>query len=323
MRMIVTFGSLLFVSSAALAANAPRSFMPANELWMQDNFLAGGLTEAQFNAVIDKAEAVYGPIFQHFGAKLTVNRLWSDATVNASAEQVSATDWQVNMYGGLARRAEVTEDGFMMVVCHELGHHLGGYPYVEDWAADEGQADMHATGACATKLFNTNIEMSMKALTDIPANMKQKCDDAHADAADRDTCYRAVVSGKSLADLLAALNNGTVNYDTPDTSTVTRTNHAHPAAQCRLDTYVASALCGAATWDYDLIPGKEQAQHNSMASQAEAYSHSCKEGVGARPKCWFAELTTDPDPAGECPFGDQAICDLLCQLDPTQPWCPQ
>ena len=31
------------------------------------------------------------------------------------------------MYGGLARRAEVTEDGFAMVLCHELGHHVSLY----------------------------------------------------------------------------------------------------------------------------------------------------------------------------------------------------
>jgi hypothetical protein len=32
------------------------------------------------------------------------------------------------MFGGLARHELVTDDGFMMVVCHETGHHLGGAP---------------------------------------------------------------------------------------------------------------------------------------------------------------------------------------------------
>ena len=322
MRNIVTFvSSLLFVSSAAVAAQGQRSFMPANDLNQEDD-LDGkdGLTEAQFNAVIDKAEKIYKPIFTQFGATFKVERLWSDATVNAYADQPSATDWQVHMYGGLARRAEVTEDGFAMVICHEMGHHLGGYPFVQDWAANEGQADTHATGACAMKIFAPNLELSARAAADLPPEMKAKCD-ANRPEAERDNCYRALVAGKSLADLLAALGSSTVSFSTPDTSTVKKTNNEHPAAQCRLDTYVASALCGAKTWDYSVIPGKTSAQHNSMEAQTEAYKHSCKDGDGARPKCWYAELTTDPAPGGDCPLGDPGLCKLICTIDPTQPWC--
>lgn len=322
MRKISTFvSSLLFVSSAAFAAESRLSFMPPNDLDKEDSFTAGGLTEEQFNSVIDKAEKVYGPVFAQFGATLTIERLWSDATVNAYADQSSATAWNVHMYGGLARRAEVTEDGFAMVICHELGHHLGGYPFVEDWAANEGQADMHATGVCATKLFGANMELSARAEIEVPADMKAKCD-ADRPEGERDVCYRALAAGKSLADLLAALgSDGAVNFNTPDTSVVTKTNDQHPAAQCRLDTYVAGALCGVNKWDYALIPGKNSAQHNSLEAQAEAFSHSCEAGDGKRPSCWFATLTEEPTPGGECPFGDQSICDLLCQFDPSQPWC--
>lgn len=320
MRKIVTFvSSLLFVAGVGQAAES-RSFMPQNDLHKLDRLDAkGGLTEAQFNAVIDRAEKVYQPIFSTFGATFSVDRLWSDATVNAYADQPSPTSWQVHMYGGLARRDEVTEDGFAMVICHEMGHHLGGYPFVQDWAADEGQSDYYATGACAMKIFATNLELSARAAVDVPAEMKAKCD-AERPEGERDNCYRAIAAGKSLATLLGALNNETVSYETPDQNVVTKTNHEHPAAQCRLDTYVAGALCGSANWDYALIPGKAMPKHNSMDSQAEAYEHSCKDGAGARPHCWYAELTQDPT-TEECPLGDQALCDFLCQLDPSMPWC--
>jgi hypothetical protein len=225
------------------------------------------------------------------------------------------------MYGGQARRPEVTEDGFAIVICHEMGHHLGGFPYVEDWAANEGQADIHSTGACASKLFSTNLELSARAKATLPDDMKAKCDAAHADDAARDICYRALVAGKSLGDLLAALEGATVAFDTPDTTVVSRTNNDHPAAQCRLDTYVAGALCGNGKWDYTLIPGKSFANHNSLDAQNEAYAHSCADGEGARPRCWFAPVTDNPTPGGECPFEDPSICDLYCQFDPSQPWC--
>ena len=75
-------------------------------------------------------------------------------TVNANASQRGRT-WIVNMYGGLARRPEITPDGFAMVLCHELGHHMGGFPFVSGWAANEGQSDLFATLSCGRILLVT------------------------------------------------------------------------------------------------------------------------------------------------------------------------
>src|SRR6478609_9034269 len=68
---------------------------------------------------------------------------------------IKSTTYRVHMYGGLARRPEVTPDGFTLVVCHEVGHHFGGYPFVRDayWAANDGQADYFSTLACARRLW--------------------------------------------------------------------------------------------------------------------------------------------------------------------------
>ncbi len=324
MRHFATIvSSLLLVSSSALAEGHKKGdpFMPKNDLHLQDRLDGkGGITAAQFNSVIDKAERIWKPLFEQFGATFSVDRAWDDSTVNAYADQ-SGNNWKIHMFGGLARRAEVTEDGFAMVVCHEIGHHLAGFPFVEQWASNEGQSDYYATSACAWKLFSTNLELAAKAETELPAGMKQKCDDAHEAVGDRDYCYRALSAGKSLADLLSALNNGTVSFDTPDTSTVSRTNHQHPAGQCRLDTYVAAALCGTEKWDHTLIPGKSFSNRNSMDAQQEAFDHSCTEGASSRPACWFKAVDgSEPEPT-ECPFGDPMICELMCTFDPSQPWC--
>ncbi len=81
----------------------------------------GGLTEADFNAVIDRAERLYGPVIAQAGGTLQVKRLWTNETVNASAQQFG-TSWVVNMFGGLARHAAITQEGFALVICHEIGH---------------------------------------------------------------------------------------------------------------------------------------------------------------------------------------------------------
>ncbi|MCB0414215.1 MAG: hypothetical protein KDD50_07770, partial [Bdellovibrionales bacterium] len=100
-----------------------------------------GITEEQFNAVIDKTEAVYKDIIAEMGGDLQFQRNWDDGTVNAFANREGDT-WLVAMFGGLARHFTITEDAFMMVVCHELGHHIGGAPKYngDDWASNEGQA---------------------------------------------------------------------------------------------------------------------------------------------------------------------------------------
>ena len=61
----------------------------------------------------------------------------------------------VNMYGGLARRPEVTPEGFALVLCHELGHAYGGTPYIFQQAqiAAEGQADYYGEQTCLKALL--------------------------------------------------------------------------------------------------------------------------------------------------------------------------
>jgi hypothetical protein len=286
------FATLL--STTAAAAAAPVStFMPENNLDLEDGLVAGGLNKAQFDAVITRVENIFRPLIKSkFGATLTVERRFDDPTVNAFANQLSDTQWEVHMFGGLARRPEVTEDGFAMVLCHEIGHHIGGFPFVgpQDFAADEGQADTFATGVCAAKVLTRDTRRDAEARANIPAGQRALCDATNRTTASRNVCYRATLAGKSLADLLGALEGGTVSFDVTDPNVVTETDHEHPAAQCRLDTYVAAALCGASKWNDALIPGKRFRDRNSRAAQTEAFQHSCTAGAQARPRCWFAAL---------------------------------
>ena len=110
------------------------------------NGTTAGLTEIEFNAVLDRLEKMYAPVIAKAGGNLKINRLWTDSTVNASAEQRGRT-WLLNMYGGMARHPFMTVEGFATVACHELGHHLGGAPKIaswfgmNDWATNEGGAD--------------------------------------------------------------------------------------------------------------------------------------------------------------------------------------
>ena len=284
--------SLVFVTCLTGSA-AFADFMPANNLNLQDNKRDAKLTEAVFNEVIDEAVAFYEPFLKvNFGATFEVNRLWTDSTVNANATQFGST-WQVNMYGGLARRSEATRDGFALVLCHEIGHHLGGYPFSSSWAADEGEADYFATLSCARTLWQDQTETNALSRAAIEAYPKALCDTAWTDIDAQNLCYRTMLGGKSLANLLSALGGTKAGFQTPDKSIVKITDHAHPEGQCRLDTYVAGAICGQ-EFDATSIPGKDLgSKRNSKDGESASSKSTCQRpdfAVGTRPLCWFKPL---------------------------------
>jgi len=97
-----------------------------------------------------------------------------------------------------------------------------------------------------------------------------------------------------------------VDFATPDTHVVSTTNVNHPAAQCRLDTYVLGALCTIYP-NLDLIPGEDAAGgRNSVLAELQAAVYSCLPSsplVGAvnyngknRPRCWFKNQLSSPIP---------------------------
>jgi len=283
--------NLVFFSVVATSARA--SFFPPNTLHLEPTQGASSITEARFKEIIDEVVTVYGPIVESHGAKLKVNYLWSDTTVNASAEQ-EGTTWIVNMYGGLARRPEITDDGFSAVVCHELGHHLGGFYYYgdNDWASSEGQSDYFATHSCLREIWKHTDSLNAGYRTKLSPFGVAGCDRAWPGQADRNLCYRVAASGESLANLLAALGRGKApRIDTPDRSEVSRSNTAHPEAQCRLDTYFAGSICPV-NFDPMIIPGRFSSKgQNTAATEKDtigAYCHSALGFLeGNRPRCWF------------------------------------
>ncbi len=290
--MFVRFTAYAFVSAIAVSTVAKADFLPPNDLAKEDGLLRdANLTEAEFNRIIDVAETVIGSkIADHFQAQLKVNRLWTDTTVNASAIQFG-TRWEVNMYGGLARRPEITQDGFALVLCHEIGHHLGGYPFRSDWAANEGESDYFASHACPRMIWKDDLAVNATFRDTVEAAPKALCDQVWTTVEDQNLCYRVMTGAKSTADMASVLGNSKASWATPDKKVVNRTDNNHPAGQCRLDTYAAGALC-TKTFDEAVIPGKDLGwSRNGKDGERAATQYSCTQfenfQLGFRPLCWF------------------------------------
>jgi len=282
------------VAAAALVLYAPLSgtktqvlckgFLPENDLKRPISvFQVGGLTQADFNDVLDQIQAFYAPVIQAKGGTLRINRLWTDDTVNASAERSGST-WVLNMYGGLARHEIMTKDGFTMVACHETGHHLGGAPKGESWfgpswASNEGEADYFASLRCMRNIFNDADNARFVQDNTIDPVAKQKCEELYTTQAEENLCMREAMAGMVGALMFKALHKESVTprFDTPDTHVVSQMDDDHPATQCRLDTYYQGSLCV-----HNRSTELSDSDPNVGTCTAANGQHD-----GLRPLCWF------------------------------------
>jgi hypothetical protein len=264
--------------------NLCQGFIPANNMKIPVGmFAAGGLTEAQFNGVMDRVEKQYTPDIVKLGDTLQIKRNWTDPTVNASAQQFGKVE-VLNMYGGLARHPSITVEGFALVVCHELGHHLGGAPKISgyfgsDWATNEGGADYYAALKCLRRFFSEDDNAAILATATLDPLAVSTCQAQFKDLKDQQICMRTSMAGQSVADFFQVMKKETTppRYGTPDKSVVSQTNDAHPATQCRLDTMFAGMTCH--------VP---ESDPNDKSDYKRGSCYSPNDTVGVRPLCWFA-----------------------------------
>lgn len=254
-------------------------FVPENDFNIPaDSAIFTGINEAEFNSVIEKLETIYAPIISNLGAKLVINRLWTNGKVNASATR-SGRLWTINMYGGLSRHSTITADGFALVICHELGHHLGGAPMRAAWASNEGQADYFANLKCLRKAFLDDDNISIVAALNAPSFLVDACHEANKESKeDSAICVRASMAGKSVSNLFSVLGKlPETFFDRPDAEIVKRTNHNHPKAQCRLDTYLQGSLC-------EINMNEELSTKDETIGTCNTFTG---QKIGNRPLCWF------------------------------------
>ena len=262
-----------------------QGFAPENNAYIPvQGFEQTGITEEVFHMVLDRIDLLFAPKIEALGGRLVIERKWKDGTVNAYAQRIGQT-YRISMFGGLARHVEVNPLAFAAVACHEIGHHIGGFPRKNNntrWAATEGQSDYYATLKCLREFVEGVSDEELAAFEmdewDINPVAEARCDQIHWDLFNRLYCYYGAVAGQSLANLLADLGRSPMpNFETPSTKQVTRTFENHPQAQCRLDTYFHGALC-----DKSILESVNDDDHMmGTCNRAEGYSE------GIRPLCWY------------------------------------
>jgi hypothetical protein len=295
--------AVFFVTSSNVSA----TFIAEEDLAIQSlpKGYSNDITEAEFKAILKKIGDTYSPIVSKFGGKLQMQGDWKSKKLNAGARQMFGS-WQVAISGELARHPDLTADGFALIVCHELGHHLGGFPIAaampvpipievpntEAWAATEGQSDYFATQICAKKIWadekakNATFRQTAKDI------VRNGCDAIYKSVDEQDLCYRTVSGVQSMIRTMANLmKKDEPKLETPDQTVVDKTLDKHPPVQCRLDTSFQGAICPM-NWDESVIPGKKVSSGvDSIEAEQESARYSCTASAGfnygIRPACWF------------------------------------
>lgn len=289
---------LLPLALLALSLSAQASFLPQDRSFYEAEGLGEPqITEPIFRARVKELQDAYAPVMKQFGGRLSINGDWKNKRVNAYATQMLGA-WKVLVTGALARRPELSPDGLTLIVCHEIGHHLGGFPFSEGtpfggrWASVEGQADYFSTFVCAKKVWADEADVNAGFRERVALAPRAQCDLSYAAAAERDICYRTSVGLESVIGTMAAiLNKPMPTYASPDTAVASATMEGHPPVQCRFDTLYAGAVCPVKS-DERLIPGKKvSGGRRSADAEREAALLSCTAlnnfAVGLRPACWF------------------------------------
>ena len=172
----------------------------------------------------------------------------------------------------------ITEDGYALVMCHEIGHHLRGIPKktFEGCPSVEGQADYFATLKCLRKVFRRD-EKEVTGL-EIPGLITEKCQKSFREKWEVDICIRNSMAGLSVSAASSDIRNTSLpTVETPDLAAVQKTYEAHPLPQCRLDTYFQGSIC-------------EVSSARTLTTQDEttgARHPSLGHKDGIRPFCWY------------------------------------
>jgi len=240
------------------------------------------ITQMKFNELIDKVVISYQDIFKSYGAlNFNVYREWESSEINAATRRRNG-DFEMIVYGGLARFEPLTDDGLLLVLCHVVGHLIGGattYNPRND-ASSEGQADYFSTSKCFKKLMaSENIDITK--IGDIDSYALAKCREAHeTQSHDFKVCLRTSKAIESLARTIAKLSDlkEVPQFDTPDPY-IRRLIlfNGYPSEQCRIDTVFSGSLCH-----------KKYTELNDMKlyNQGNCTVYENDE-LGIRPKCWY------------------------------------
>ncbi len=177
-------------------------------------------------------------VYQKTGMALVIPQEWESPYFAAFAQKKEHF-MQISLWGGMVRAPGVTKGALAAILCHELGHILGGEPRQtipgSDWASIEGQSDFYSASECLPRFLKENPGI----VTAVDPQVEKLCK-GNVD------CARTLQAGVDMIHLLQMYSYREytpVNILNPEKAASELIRNAYPSDQCRMDSYVQGALC--------------------------------------------------------------------------------
>ncbi len=241
--------------------------------------------------ILQEFERLYRSQTVALGFKFVLNIDEVSASESADAQR-DTREGRVTVTRRLLQNPRMSDDGLRTILCHEIGHILGGAPrrnVPPEWdgptapdglsfMSSEGQADYYATLVCFRQLVrgqNHKAVLTALGAGDTDSLLADKCDRAHGNKTeDALICRRAVRGAFNMLQMIKTFPIA-IGAESGFIAGMTITD-AYPDRQCRLDTFMAGALCRtefvptSASFDFDV-----------------ASVNTCASDLAQRPKCWY------------------------------------
>ncbi|MDG0815377.1 hypothetical protein [Bdellovibrio svalbardensis] len=199
------------------------------------------VSERDYLEVISDFQSHYmQAVIARTGKPLIIPNEWASPYFAAFAMKKESF-MQISLWGGMARAPGVTKPMLAAVICHELGHILGGDPLQtipgSEWASTEGQSDFFAAKVCLPEYLQRHSEAV--PLATVNSQVLQICGD-HVD------CEKVAQIGWDLVNMFQRYSYRKfvpVQLDVEEKAATELILNTYPSDQCRLDTYIEGARC--------------------------------------------------------------------------------
>lgn len=231
-------------------------------------------TELGFKTEIDQFKLF---IQTSYGMKIHFSRDWDDDERRFSASATTIAGRVIRVSGHDFRSN--TLRAFRLGLCHEVGHYLGGPPYLQIDntsihatlnqipLSTEGQADYFAS-FCLKKYYRSlqikSPELDQKSLPEVLDFCRENPECEYIASAALDLVNYINVKNSPNQPILF----NSYSETQPSNRTLDRQKE-YPTLNCRLLTFLSGALC-----------------ENDFN---ESHPSGCQSGRGARPECWFVK----------------------------------
>lgn len=244
------------------------------------------VSEVDYQKITNALSSIYGKKIEEHTGHLKFTLKQSAQAPNAYAAKNSDGTWEVTVISTLLSLTEQTKASLGIILCHEVGHFLGGEPYVvgiqmtpavrsraPKKMSCEGQADYFATSECMKALVLKLPDLFSDNDGLLNPMVNQYCDESYLEKNESHLCsetliasYQATLIYKKIMELINVPASFFGRMENESTDRTLNIVGEYPSLDCRYETFIKGALCSSPD------------------------GSGCNDLKWTRPACWFQGL---------------------------------